>query len=100
MLFEFKTAKWTEWAKIPIDHKNWSHDGKFLYYDTNFDQHSTFRRVRVGETRSQLVADLQSLRRYSGWPVFGWSGLGPDGSALFTRDLSSDEIYALDLDLP
>jgi hypothetical protein len=30
----------------------------------------------------------------------GWSGITPDGSALFTRDLSVQEIYALDQDLP
>jgi hypothetical protein len=29
-----------------------------------------------------------------------WSGLTPDGSPLFVRNLSTDEIYALDLDLP
>jgi len=29
-----------------------------------------------------------------------WSGLAPDGSPLFTRDTSTEEIYALDLDLP
>ena len=102
MLFDFTKREWSVWIDEPgaIGFPTWSADGKFLYYDTNFDQHSTFRRVRVGETRSELVADLQSLRRYSAWPVFGWSGLAPDGSALFTRDLSSDEIYALDLDLP
>ena len=29
-----------------------------------------------------------------------WSGLAPEGSALFVRDLSTDEIYSLDLELP
>jgi hypothetical protein len=32
--------------------------------------------------------------------VGAWSGLAPDGSALFVRDLSTDEIYSLDLELP
>ena len=102
MLFDFTKRQWSVWIDEPgvVGFPNWSGDGRFLYYDTAFAQHSTFRRVRVGETRSELVADLQSLRRYSVWPVFGWSGLAPDGSALFTRDLSSDEIYSLDVDLP
>jgi eukaryotic-like serine/threonine-protein kinase len=102
MLYNFTSRQWSVWIDEPeaIGFPNWSADGKFLYYDTNFDRQSTFRRVRVGETRSELVADLQALRRYSVPPVFGWSGLAPDGSALFTRDLSTDEIYALDLDLP
>jgi hypothetical protein len=33
-------------------------------------------------------------------PAFGWSNITPDGSALFVRNLSTDEIYALDLELP
>lgn len=102
MLYDFTRRTWSVWVDEPeaIGFPNWSADAKFLYYDTNFNRQSTFRRVRVGETRSELVADLQSLRRYIAWPVFGWSGLAPDGSAVFTRDLSTDEIYGLDLDLP
>jgi len=38
--------------------------------------------------------------KFSSADRFGWSGIAPDGSALFTRDLSTDDIYALDLDLP
>jgi hypothetical protein len=102
LLYDFTRRTWSVWVDEPeaIGFPNWSADAKFLYYDTNFNRQSTFRRVRVGETRSELVADLQSLRRYIAWPVFGWSGLAPDGSAVFTRDLSTDEIYGLDLDLP
>jgi hypothetical protein len=29
-----------------------------------------------------------------------WSGLTPDGLPLFTRDMSIEEIYALDVELP
>jgi hypothetical protein len=33
--------------------------------------------------------------------MFGaWSGLAPDGSPLFVRDISNREIYALDWKLP
>jgi hypothetical protein len=46
-----------------------------------------------------LLIDLKDLPRYSG-PIGAWSGLTPDGSALFVKNLSTDEIYALDLDLP
>jgi hypothetical protein len=43
---------------------------------------------------------LNGLPTYSTAPAYGWSGIAPDGSAPVTRDLSTDEIYALDLDLP
>jgi hypothetical protein len=29
-----------------------------------------------------------------------WSGLTPDAYPLFTRDISAEEIYALDAELP
>jgi len=102
VLFDFKTGKWSDWINEPeaIGFPTWSRDGNYLYYDTISTDRPTFRRVRVGQTRSELVVDLKDLRRYSLTLVGAWSGLAPDGSALFVRDLSTDEIYSLDLELP
>jgi hypothetical protein len=36
--------------------------------------------------------DLKGLHRYLALPAFGCSTVAPDGSFLFTRDLSTDEI--------
>jgi Tol biopolymer transport system component len=102
MLYNVNTQKWSVWLDEPgvIGFPNWSQDGKYLYFDTTFSENSTFRRVKVGRTHSEFLVDLKGLRRYSGPPTFGWSGIAPDGSNLFVRDLSTDEIYALDVDLP
>ena len=100
LLFDFKTQKWSHWVTESVGYPNWSQDGNYLYYDSFFTGHPTFRRVKVGQTHSELVFDLKGLSRYLASPANGWSGIAPDGSALFTRDLSTDEIYALDLDLP
>lgn len=102
MLYDFKTGKWSDWINEPgaIGFPNWSRDGNYLYYDTISTEHPTFRRVKVGQTRSEPVVDLKDLRRYSLTLVGAWSGLAPDGSPLFVRDLSTDEIYSLDLELP
>ncbi len=102
LAYNFKTQKWADWVDEPgaIGYPNWSRDGSYLYYDNTFTAHPTFRRVKVGQTRSELLADLKDLHRY-GSPMAGaWSGVAPDGSALFARDLGTSEIYALDLDLP
>jgi serine/threonine protein kinase/Tol biopolymer transport system component len=101
-LYDFQTKTWSDWGTEPgaFGFPNWSRDGKYLYYDVAFTENQTFRRIKVGEHHSELVADLKGLLRYSIPPAFGWSGLAPDGSALFDRDLSTDEVYALDLDLP
>ncbi|MGC2541410.1 MAG: protein kinase, partial [Candidatus Sulfotelmatobacter sp.] len=102
LLFDFKTQKWSDWVTEPgvVGYLNWSRDGSYLYYDNTFTDHPTFRRVKVGQTHSELLVDLKGLHRYLAPPAYGWSGIAPDGSALFTRDLSTDEIYTLDLELP
>jgi len=102
LLFDFRTQKWSDWVNEPgaVGFPNWSGDGNYLYYDNWFTEHPTFRRVKVGQDHSELVADLKGLSRYSSQPAGAWSGVSPDGSGLFVRGLSTDEIYALDLDLP
>jgi eukaryotic-like serine/threonine-protein kinase len=102
-LFNWRTQTWSDWATeegASFGFPNWSADSEYLYYDSAFTGHQTFRRVKVGEDHSELVADLKGLLRYSAPPAYAWSGLAPDGSPLFDRDLSTDEIYALELDLP
>jgi len=102
LLYSFKTQKWSDWVTEPgaIGFPNWSRDGTYLYYDNTFTDRPTFRRVKVGQTRSELLADLKDLHRYDSPTAGAWSGIAPDGSALFARDLGTSEIYALDLDLP
>ncbi len=102
LLFDFKTQKWSDWITEPgiVGYLNWSQDGSYLYYDSAYSDHPTFCRVKVGQTHSELLVDLKGLLRYITPPADGWSGIAPDGSALFIRDLSTDEIYALDLELP
>jgi len=101
MLYNFNTQKWSEWINEPsLGFPNWSRDGKYIYYDTTFTDKSSYRRARVGETRSESLIDLRGLHRYPASPSFGWSTVAPDGSLLFVRDLSTDEIYALELELP
>jgi Tol biopolymer transport system component len=102
VLFDFKLGKWSDWINEPeaIGFPTWSRDGNYVYYDTISTDHPTFRRAGVKQTRSELVLDLKDLNRYSLTLVGAWNGLAPDGSPLFVRDLSTDEIYSLDLELP
>jgi Tol biopolymer transport system component/DNA-binding winged helix-turn-helix (wHTH) protein len=102
LLFNFKTQKWSNWITEPgaFGFPNWSPDGHYLYYDIAFSDHPTFQRIQVGHTRSELLADLKALTRFKSRAAGPWSDIAPDGSALFVRDLSTDEIYVLDLELP
>ena len=102
LLFDFKSQKWSEWAKesASVGFLTWSRDGSYLYYDSIFTVHPTFGRIKIGQNHRELIVDLKDLRRFSADLTGAWSGLAPDGSALFVRDLSTQEVYALDLELP
>ena len=100
-LFDFQTQKWTDWViqTTALGFPCWSRDGKYLYFDSTYSNSQSYNRIKVGETKSEPVVSLKGLRRYFG-PVGAWSGLAPDGTPLFVRDISTQEIYALDVQLP
>jgi hypothetical protein len=56
-------------------------------------------RIKVGETKSESIVRLKDLRRYFGSVGF-WSGLAPDGTPMFVRNISTQEVYALDVQFP
>ena len=101
LLYDFKTQKWTGWIDEPgaIGFPTWSQDGRYIYYDNTSTEKSAFLRAKVGRTRPELLIDLRDMRRYGkyGW---AWSGLAPDDSALLVRDVSTDEVYSLEVELP
>ena len=96
-LFDFKTQRWQELtAGGQVGYPNWSRDGKYIYYDVLL---TGFCRVRVSERKVERIAVFKDVRRAVGfWGP--WSGLAPDDSPLLLRDTGTQEIYALDVDLP
>ncbi len=99
--FDFKTHRWSEpiTENANIGFPTWSRDGKYLYFDEGGPE-PAFRRLKVGGARSESLFTLKGMPLFFNSAVGTWSGLAPDGSPLFTRDTSTEEIYALDVDLP
>jgi eukaryotic-like serine/threonine-protein kinase len=100
-LFDFQTQKWTDWVTqtTALGFPCWSRDGKYLYFDSTYSNNQAYFRIKVGETKSESLVSLKNLRRYFG-AVGAWSGLTPDGTPIFVRDISTQEIYALDVQFP
>jgi hypothetical protein len=99
MLFDWQTGKWTEWLKemTPISFPAWA-DSQSMLFNCAYVVPG-FRRARVGETKSELVVPTKDLKIYRGlWGA--WTGFAPDGSPILVRDISSEEIYALELQNP
>ena len=99
MLFDFRTQKWSDLAKVSVGSTTWSKDSQFIYFDSGLSASPAFYRLRLADKKLQRVADLQGFRRvvFAGLP---WSGVTPDGSPLLLHDISSQEVYALDFEAP
>ncbi len=99
MLFDFTIKKWSELVKMNVGFTDWSKDGKYLYFDTGLSDNPAVYRVRVADRKVERIADLKGLRRVV-FAFIPWSGVTPDGSPLLVRDISSQEVYALDFEAP
>ena len=101
VIFDFKSQKWSDWISGPgaREYPAWSKDGKALYFATLGTDDPGYFRLKVGDDHPERIVDLKDLKQFSG-DLGNWSGITPDESQLFVRDLSTDEIYALDLLLP
>lgn len=101
VIFDFKSQTWSDWVSgNRFAYPTWSRDGKYLYFETWVTATPGYYRVQLGQSRGELLVDLKGLHQFSTDNLAVWSGITPDGSPLFVRDTSTDEIYALDLELP
>jgi Tol biopolymer transport system component len=84
-----------------IGYLAWSPDSSYVYFDTAQTVNAGYYRVRITDAKLERLVDLRRIRTFP--DQFGpgsWTGLGPDRTPIFVRDLSTQEIYALDVDLP
>jgi Tol biopolymer transport system component len=94
-LLDFSPRRWSSLGDEPNDFA-WSHDSHYLYLDRG---EAGIFRIHVSDHREEKVADARNLRRAVG--NFGfWFGLTPEDSPLLLRNLSSQQIYALDWEAP
>ena len=102
MRFDFTTQKWSEWIRSEdgtVGYPVWARDSKSVYIERFFGSEPSMHTLKLGESQSQKFLLWNDLHRFAGmWGT--WSGVTPDGSVLAVRDVSSHEIYALDLQLP
>jgi Tol biopolymer transport system component/DNA-binding winged helix-turn-helix (wHTH) protein len=101
MLFDVKAQKWTQLLNAVVGGNHvWSKDSKYVYIlDTSSNAEMKLYRVRIADHNLERVEDFMVPEGFAG-SIGAWSVLAPDESPLFVRDLTGQEIYALDVDLP
>lgn len=100
LTFDFRTQKWSE--LVPEHVVNWatSPDLKYLYYTTSGAEPKAMR-VRLADHKVETIVSLKDLRRVADWQESNTQiSVAPDGSAVFTRDIGTQEVYAITVKWP
>ncbi len=101
LYFDFKAQKWSELLSGQLrDLQPLRRDGKYLYFTTGGTEPQA-KRVRLSEGKVETIVNLTSLRRVVDAIEGGTQiGVAPDASLVFTRDIGTQEIYALNIKWP
>ncbi len=105
MLYDCQKSSWKKLDTPGLDsfgYLTWSPDSSYIYFDIIIGTSNGFYRLRVNDLKLEKITDLKNIRRFPDLFSGGsyWSGLAPGEIPLFTRDISAQEIYAFDLQLP
>jgi serine/threonine protein kinase len=98
--FDFSSGKWSDLLALPSASLSWqlSRDHKFLFYAVGAQK---VQRVSLATRKVEDVTELKGFHQATN-PISGnWDfSVAPDGSLIFPRDISSQEIYALNMRWP
>ena len=94
-----------QWRQVPCNlhdfgYLAWSRNSSYVYFDDTSSSGNGFYRVRISDARMERIVDFQNISRFPDQFWQSWTGLGPGDTPLFVRDISTQEIYALDLNFP
>jgi hypothetical protein len=82
-----------------IGYLAWSPDSAYVYFDTLLNPKPSYYRLRVKDGKLEPLVDLKQLRMFgSQFGPGSWTGIDPNQNPLFVRDISAQEIYALDVE--
>jgi serine/threonine protein kinase/Tol biopolymer transport system component len=99
-LFNVRTGKWSDFAENSDSFYAWepSPDGKYLYCTTAGNDPKALR-IRIADRGIETIASLKNFHQIDD-PDTSQIGVAPDGSALITRDLGTQEVYAISVKWP
>jgi Tol biopolymer transport system component len=96
-VYDFNTRKWEEFSKLPSGYPNWTKDGQCILFNGLSNAQMTEYRICLKDRKPQTLVGMGPI----GLGFLGlWTGVTPDGSILAARDISVEEIFSVELDLP
>ncbi len=100
LLYDFTVRKWKDFAVSPFGYPNWTRDGKCVCFVNPFAKGLPVYRVCLADRKLKHIANLTNVGTLTMGVLGWWAGLAPDDSILALRDISAEEIYALDVKFP
>jgi Tol biopolymer transport system component len=93
VLYDVRARTQTELSHLLGGYPSWSRDGESLFFQ---GPESTWWRVRIRDRHLERIRNMKDMR-LAGW---GWFATAPNNSLITARNTGTEEIYALDWELP
>jgi len=99
--YDFKTRKWSDLVASPEKFVNWetSPDFKYFIYSTGGNNPTAFR-IRLPDGKPETLASLKDFRVLDAEDTGPSLSVAPDDSILVTRDIGTQEVYAISVKWP
>jgi Tol biopolymer transport system component/DNA-binding winged helix-turn-helix (wHTH) protein len=101
-LFDWKTGTWGPLAQLTgtlVGYTSWSRDSREVYFNTSATAtEEVFYRVPVATRVAEHIPGPKGMQQPA--TLGPWFTVAPDGSLLFLRDASVNEIFSFKLELP
>jgi serine/threonine protein kinase/Tol biopolymer transport system component len=101
-LYDFSTRSWEQLTKEGAGYPSWTPDGRCVLYNVLAGPDAAklpYYRICLADRKPQLLVNLSDGGQLVSGTFNYWTGITPDGSILGTRDISIEEVYALDVEL-
>ena len=99
-IFDPQTRKWSELLSEPCTILEFSPDGNYAYCETSDTPYHKIVRVRLSDGHVETMMEIKELRRVVDEEIGTAFAVGLDGSVLLTRDVGTEEVYALTVKWP
>ncbi len=102
-LYNFTTQKWEQLTNLAANYPNWTSDSQCVLFNVLSGPSAAqqpYYRICLSDRKPQLLVNLAEGGSLVSSTFDFWTGVTPDGSILGIRDISIEEIYALDTRFP
>lgn len=102
VLYDLHRHAWQDLIRMDVTYPQWSADGRCIWFSAGSSSGPARLEYRfcLADRKLQRIADLTANGRLVDWFAGPWTGLTPDGFPLALRDVSTDEIYSLNVKFP